>query len=432
MTKRHTTLFIDGPRPAGALLPLLVVAALLGGTPGPVGAAVGEVNYDSTCDDTDRDYLDGALRAGRIAAMSDAFAECIDDRLASYQPCHGYDSPEFVNAPHDQRVQAVLEMARSTNDLFISCNAQTGGAAHGEFVGYQHTSDEEIHLTRETMTEFLDPNFFGGTRVCSTSFDVACTPPTGTDHLAAGLIWHEIMHSHGFAHSQPDTEAGNGIQCGAQNKEYALTDIVRACISAVIYESGFTCGVPPEALCGADGQMMLTSLESSSCECVEDACLDPIDLDGDGSGDACEYHGELEAAPGSLTFTYSSQYVFVGSQTVTLRSVGADPVAIGTLATGGLDHANFEIRSDGCSGQNLAPGQDCDVAIDFRAGAYSGFYRALDGDYRATLDVPSTANSGLPDQVQLRAEHATAKYKRLIRRTPIMTDQRFPTYILLR
>jgi hypothetical protein len=75
-----------------------------------------------------------------------------------------------------------------------------------------------------------------------------------------------------------------------------------------------------------------------------------------------------------------------GTKYATVKSTGTAPVALGSVALGGADAADFVIVSNSCSGASLAPGASCTVGVRARPLAKAS--------RDATLDVADNGANG--------------------------------------
>ncbi|HKL52481.1 MAG TPA: choice-of-anchor D domain-containing protein, partial [Wenzhouxiangellaceae bacterium] len=121
----------------------------------------------------------------------------------------------------------------------------------------------------------------------------------------------------------------------------------------------------------------------------------PVDGDNDGLADcdigAIEFVPEL--APPALSLS-SSLLAFgdveagasTPAQSITGTNTGEIALAVGTVSLAGRDREAFEIVSDACSGQSVAPTETCTVQVRFQPGSA--------GVKRAILRLPSNDPDG--------------------------------------
>jgi hypothetical protein len=283
----------------------------------PAHALFGDALFGS-CDAGQQDYLRDVLELGRVAASSDAFAQCIDQRMMGYAPCDGTDvygapsrDPEpMFSASHAERVQAVLAAARSPNDVMSRCDdsCPPGATACAHPGSYGHQNAEtyrwstamlgaEIAKLTSPLPDCADEasRFVGnGTQVHSSS----CLDPVEPFSTSAETIWHEVMHTHGFLHP----EFSGAVDCGTRppgaDAFGYVPWIVGECMEKVLWMSSYRCS---STACGNGGAgLWLTDgFDSQTCECVEPRCFDDFrdpadptrllhDRDADGSGDGCD------------------------------------------------------------------------------------------------------------------------------------------------
>jgi hypothetical protein len=94
----------------------------------------------------------------------------------------------------------------------------------------------------------------------------------------------------------------------------------------------------------------------------------------------------LTVAPNALGFDATQVGASSDAKTITFTAAAPRPVAIGTIALGGANTADFAIASDTCSGTTLANGQNCAVGVRFSP--------AADGSRAASLVIPSNDAAG--------------------------------------
>lgn len=224
---------------------------------------LGGASYGGDCSPSERAILDRARLYGRVASSTPAFEQCVDRVMrlglssgvtatgfstGPYRQCNG--DPYFGAGLGAQRT-AVLDAARSANDLEIQCSSSTD-IASASLGSYGRFSPESMNFGPWLST-------------------AANTPASAI--TAAGAIWHEAMHQHGYTHGANSQEAAIG-NCGysgdatwnfqVNTMPYLLGD----CLEEVLRESVNTCGNIEN--CGAGSLKLVTGLGALSCECVAD------------------------------------------------------------------------------------------------------------------------------------------------------------------
>ena len=92
---------------------------------------------------------------------------------------------------------------------------------------------------------------------------------------------------------------------------------------------------------------------------------------------------ELSITPSPFDFGSVQTGSKSAQRTFTVKNVGSDVAAVGTVGLAGSEPGQFKVESDGCSSKSLGVGAECSVGVVFAptsAGAKS-----------ATLEVPSNA-----------------------------------------
>jgi hypothetical protein len=225
-------------------------------------ALLGTVRYSTnTCwngatGTQDIEYLQKAMRYGRTAAISNAFAQCMDGAVRNtYRQCNG--DPGF-GADVATQLDMVMTAARSSVDVNIACSGGNGNASAmpGSFG----------QLTPETMSFSAWLQAVSGTPI-----DAAGPWPWSQ---GAGIIWHEALHQQGYGHGAND-QASAKTACGYGSWSDAdwnfqvntLPYIVGNCISTVLERSATRCGAPLESGAGLN---LVADYDGSTCAVVRD------------------------------------------------------------------------------------------------------------------------------------------------------------------
>ncbi len=223
---------------------------------------------------------------GRVAAASDAFAECVDETMRNgldgfgpYLECSG--DPHTASSAAVQAERA-LAVARSTNDLAIKCSGG-GGLASAGYDTYGHTSDEAFSFSGWLMgvvSNLGEPlctaaqKAAGGAKCRWAAFPWPYTQ-------AAGVVWHEAMHTHGYRHGDDSDNTKAAKACGHEGdasfhfQRDTVPYIVGNCIDRVLARSHSTRnGGLLAARCADGARQLVASMSGNACECVHDPALD--------------------------------------------------------------------------------------------------------------------------------------------------------------
>jgi hypothetical protein len=227
---------------------------------------LGPTSYGGDCTPDQRTFLDTVQRYGRAAVTSRAFEQCVDQAArvgvslqpgfwgGNYRQCNG---DPFFGQPLDVQIQSVLDAARSGNDVMMYCTGTGPEANASASLGPYDRSDAE------TLSWSVWLN------------NVLYQPRTGAwpYSQAAGIVWHESMHQHGYTHgSNNQADALNA--CGYPGdptwnyQVNTMPYLLGNCVSAVLDNSATTCGNIDS--CGPGMVKLVAGYGSSACECVAD------------------------------------------------------------------------------------------------------------------------------------------------------------------
>jgi hypothetical protein len=249
----------------------------------------GAVSYEgANCSQAKQDMVNEALRWGRIASNSDAFAGCIAASVngagalgvSAYRQCIG--DPAY-GASAATQISMAVAAARTPNDLVMSCEGVPPPGktyvAHADIGTYGHTDPERLEFNRDWLTSNAD-NL--GSPLCNsvaegTPCRWAAYPWPNQD--IADRIWHEVSHTHGYTHGADDRENAI-VSCGYAGdpswdyQRNTMPYIIGQCISAVLNHSNDVCGDPARG-CRPTALHMIDAVDSTKCTCVEDPSPDP-------------------------------------------------------------------------------------------------------------------------------------------------------------
>ena len=233
---------------------------------------LGDVEQEE-CTDEQQEFNNEIFRYGRIAAVSDAYEDCIRQEVAArYKECNG---DPFYGQSQRRQIERVRSVSLSRNDLRISCTGGSGNASAA--IGtYGHTTKEEFSWGGwfGAVHSSLDlPVCSSGQNPDDDNCRYAAYPWPYTQ--AAGIVWHEVMHTHGYTHGANAQDPAK-VACGYPNatdrvwhfQRNTMPYIVGQCIGRVLERSGSHCNLQS---CSGDNQLeIVTSYNSSSCKCVRD------------------------------------------------------------------------------------------------------------------------------------------------------------------
>lgn len=231
----------------------------------------GNVNFSgAACTSQLRSFNETIVKYGRIASATKAFEQCVTDRVnnGTYRQCSGDPGHGLAKA---EQIKLVLAVARSTNDIQMKCSGGGGNASAG-YQGYNHTQAEKF-----TWGGWLS-SVHGqlGKPLCSTTSSADCryAAHPWPYSQAAGIVWHEVMHSHDYTHGA-NGQAAAIVNCGYEGdatwhfQVNTMPYIVGQCITEVIDQSGAQCG-NPDSCAGSNRLRMVDAYNGTSCSCKND------------------------------------------------------------------------------------------------------------------------------------------------------------------
>jgi len=256
------------------------------GEPAPQPRLYGDVTYANDCSASHIDLLEESMELGRIASNTDAFRECVTDRMTQqYIPCNG---DPFATSSLSVQIDRALESTRMLNDVHITCTGGSGNAS--AYIGtYGHDEDEAFSWSSWLSAVLEGPSF----PICGPGEQPdwgpnTCRPAGWPWSQVAGIAWHEVSHTHGYTHDY----------CGINDPNWnyqsdTVPYIVGNCLAKVINDSAVACGEN-----NACGFVSFEMLEDGQCECRRDPVPGwsersfnghdrwyPGDFDGDGKTD---------------------------------------------------------------------------------------------------------------------------------------------------
>jgi hypothetical protein len=185
---------------------------------GDAKALLGAVTYASDCKAEWKPFLDKATRFGRVAATSTAFTQCVSKAVKVGYPGTGplrsCAGNPFDDWSQDEQISMVIAAARNTDDVSMSCPGGSGGNAWANFGPYGHTTAEKFWWAGwlKNVNDWIATapvcTAPGVPKDCKTAADVE-----GLTIQAAGIVWHEAMHTHGYTHGAND-QSNAVVACG--------------------------------------------------------------------------------------------------------------------------------------------------------------------------------------------------------------------------
>jgi hypothetical protein len=226
---------VAAPVPA----PIEPRTSLLTGTSSYIGCSAQQVTF-----------LEKVARNGRIVSNSPAFQACVRNLHVGtpgfafpYMPqCSPAD--RAANETAAVQVSTLLPLTRRGTPMRQTCGGTCGDGANA-CAGW---SEEEF-----TWAGWLDA-------VLNAS-DPA--NPAWPISQAAGLMWHEVMHTYAYFHPAC-------AQPGYDLDFNTVPNIVEMCMEGIMNASGLACGSPTS--CGADALPIVTTpvWGPTTCQCVKD------------------------------------------------------------------------------------------------------------------------------------------------------------------
>ncbi|MEO0898223.1 MAG: VCBS repeat-containing protein [Bacteroidota bacterium] len=236
-------------------------------------ALLAEVSQADDCSVEHQEFNDEIMKFARIVVSTDAFEQCVRHRMRErYKKCIG--DPHY-DASLEIQIQKVLEAVRSLNKVHIKCTGGSGNASThlGEYGKMNKKSFSwgewfsAVHNQLDRRVCNLDAGERPGTHNCRWA------EYPWPYSQAAGIVVHELLHTHGYTHGANDQE-GALPACGYDEDDdwhfqvNTIPYIVGNCVDEIISQSASACNL---RACGTSYQLQLvTSYNGSRCACVND------------------------------------------------------------------------------------------------------------------------------------------------------------------
>jgi len=232
---------------------------------------LGPVQQADDCSSELQRFNEDIMVYGRTTASTQAFEQCVDREVrARYRKCTG---DPYFGSPVATQIAQVIAASRSPAAVQIKCSGGGGNASTG--LGWYGNPGEGFA--------------WGGwfTKAQGQLGRPLCGPGKNPDdHFcryaampwpysqAAGIVWHEVMHTQGYTHGAND-QANAKIACGYANdaswhfQQNTMPYILGECVYEVIVRSAARCG-NLQACPGGNQVRLVTSYDGNTCACVND------------------------------------------------------------------------------------------------------------------------------------------------------------------
>lgn len=246
---------------------------------------LGSINYASDCTSGETGFLDQVMFYGRVAAASPAFQQCMTaavNRTALFLPVYGTNIGAYrqcigdpaYGRPIAEQLGAALMITHSENDVTMNCTGG-GGNASANIGTYDHADPEQFWWSGWLASVFhqLSVPVCGTPGASPSDCRFAAYPWPYSQ--AAGIVWHEASHTQGYTHGANDQTSAISA-CGYPGdpswnfQVNTMPYIIGNCISAVIDQSGSTCGGDLASGCESGALRMINSFSGTTCSCVHD------------------------------------------------------------------------------------------------------------------------------------------------------------------
>lgn len=262
------------------LLVLLALILPLHSHAGFVPMVNGDLRFESDCQLNEKAMLERAMVLARASAGSYVFQQCVSDAVEKAEGAEFAGLPKigpylacktdpYATGSKDTQILGVLTVMRGNNVVANKCTGGKGGNAEAVLGKYRHGNPEFM-----TWSGWLR-NVAGslGLRYCRPGDNAACqfAPYPWPYSQAAGIMMHEISHTHGYDHGA-NTQADAPAACGITNPSWhymknTLPYIIGQCIEAHINASAVKCGRTEG--CGP-GMVRLLAGMKGACSCQPD------------------------------------------------------------------------------------------------------------------------------------------------------------------
>jgi hypothetical protein len=232
---------------------------------------LGPVEQADDCTPELQRFNEEIMVYGRTTASTAAFEQCVDREVrARYRKCIG---DPYYGSPVATQIARVIAASRSPAAIQITCSGGSGNASTG--LGWYNNPGEgfawggwftSVHrqIGRPLCGPGKDPD------IDHCRFAAMPWPYS----QAAGIVWHEVMHTQGYTHGDND-QANAKIACGYANdaswnfQQNTMPYVLGSCVYEVITRSAARCG-DVQACPGSNQLRLLDSYDGDTCSCAND------------------------------------------------------------------------------------------------------------------------------------------------------------------
>ncbi len=232
---------------------------------------LGRVSPDEGCSAAERDFLEVTMSYGRTAAATVAFEQCLEQQVrTTYRKCIG---DPWYDSTLNRQIGRAIAIAQSPNEVSMACSGGAGNAS-ASIGTYGHEDAESFawggwfravrpYVDRPICQTGQSPDA-DGCRLARSAWPYS---------QAAGIVWHEAFHTHGYTHGTGEQESAK-TACGYDAdptwhfQVNTMPYIVGSCLNQVIDDSAATCGL--HSCPGANQLSMTDGYQSTTCTCTND------------------------------------------------------------------------------------------------------------------------------------------------------------------
>jgi len=234
---------------------------------------LGGVEYEG-CTAPQTAFLKDAQQYGRIASVSAGFAACISTRVDStYRKC---PTDPFANESIATQTAKVMAVSTAPNRVKQICqHVDERGNASAGFVRYAHDTTVSFGWKKwldNVVDQMSQPVCARGEEPGDDNSCRHSAYPWPFSQ-AAGIIWHEGMHTHTYTHGDRADNGKSGCGYPASSDynmwSHSMPYIVGKCITRAISDADRICSDAVNS-CPGENQLNLVDANGTTCSCVND------------------------------------------------------------------------------------------------------------------------------------------------------------------